>query len=32
VAPITLLNLINKVIDMAFAMLMLRILGPVNAG
>lgn len=30
-APITLL-LINKVIDMAFAMLMLRILGPVNAG
>lgn len=31
VAPIT-LNLINKVIDMAFAMLMLRILGPADAG
>ncbi len=31
VAPIG-LNLINKVIDMAFAMLMLRILGPADAG
>jgi O-antigen/teichoic acid export membrane protein len=31
VAPIA-LNLINKVIDMVFAMLMLRILGPVQAG
>lgn len=31
VAPI-LLNLINKIIDMAFAMLMLRILGPADAG
>ena len=31
VAPI-MLNLINKVIDMAFAMLMLRILGPADAG
>lgn len=31
VAPIT-LNLINKAIDMAFAMLMLRILGPADAG
>ena len=31
VAPIA-LNLVNKVIDMAFAMLMLRILGPAEAG
>ncbi len=31
VAPIT-FTLVNKVIDMAFAMLMLRILGPANAG
>jgi O-antigen/teichoic acid export membrane protein len=31
IAPIG-LNLINKVIDMVFAMLMLRILGPVQAG
>ena len=31
IAPIT-LNLINKIIDMAFAMLMLRILGPADAG
>ena len=31
VAPI-ILNLVNKVIDMAFAMLMLRILGPADAG
>ncbi|MBN1400461.1 MAG: oligosaccharide flippase family protein [Anaerolineae bacterium] len=31
VAPIT-MNVINKIIDMAFAMLMLRILGPVDAG
>ncbi len=31
VAPIS-LNLINKAIDMAFAMLMLRILGPADAG
>ncbi len=31
VAPIV-LNLVNKVIDMAFAMLMLRILGPAEAG
>ncbi len=31
VAPIA-LNLINKVIDMVFAMLMLRILGPVQSG
>jgi O-antigen/teichoic acid export membrane protein len=31
VAPIA-LNLVNKVIDMAFAMLMLRILGPADAG
>ena len=30
-APIA-LNVVNKVIDMAFAMLMLRILGPVDAG
>jgi len=30
-APIT-LSLINKVIDMAFAMLLLRILGPVDSG
>ncbi|MFH1084452.1 MAG: oligosaccharide flippase family protein, partial [Chloroflexota bacterium] len=31
VAPLT-MNLINKVMDMAFAMLMLRILGPADAG
>lgn len=31
IAPI-ILNLVNKVIDMAFAMLMLRILGPEDAG
>ena len=31
VAPIV-LSLVNKVIDMAFAMLMLRILGPADAG
>ncbi|MBM3188239.1 MAG: hypothetical protein FJZ90_05890, partial [Chloroflexi bacterium] len=31
VAPIA-LNLVNKIMDMAFAMLMLRILGPVDAG